>query len=455
MPMSETKFPSATVGGLCLAFFLLGLYRLQVPNVLVFDEHHYSPAAWKLLHGTVGNREHPMLAKELIAGSIRLLGGGWASARIAGLAVMTLGLAAFAYSHFRLFGSARGVLVFIALVSTNCLYFVTARIAILDPYMVGFAGLSIAAFMGAILAPEVRLARYAVAGVLMGLSLASKWASLPILVLMGLAVAVTYWRNPLRMAIVGSCIAGAAAIVYLLTFAPLLSARADALSIGEIVALQRPMYRALALLISGHPYSSYWWHWPFGGGGMWLFDSARVGRDKIIILGQNPVATVASLTALVMGTVIAVRDKDWRVGAVLLAYVTSLGFWAISGKPVQFVYSYNLPSIFALALAAHLLTMRNNPAYSAGSILIIVASVAFFTWAYPAMTAARITEDQLALYARFPGWERNLDRSLFNRPIGNGRELRKWATHCMKEPLASDCAQARSNPVRYERPTER
>ncbi|HEY6965143.1 MAG TPA: phospholipid carrier-dependent glycosyltransferase, partial [Erythrobacter sp.] len=86
LPPARPRDPLAWVLALTGVFALLAGWRLSIPSKLYFDEVHYIPAAREFVSlftqgfGDYRNREHPLLAKELIAVGMLVFGDnplGW------------------------------------------------------------------------------------------------------------------------------------------------------------------------------------------------------------------------------------------------------------------------------------------------------------------------------------------------------------------------------------------
>ncbi|WP_169829206.1 phospholipid carrier-dependent glycosyltransferase [Tsuneonella mangrovi] len=432
---------------ICLAFFLLGLNRLYLPKILYFDETWYVNAALKLLAWKeVINREHPMLAKEMIAVSMILFGKSFGGIRLGSLILGTIGLFAFQRAHFKLTASARSTMIFGVLVAFNFLYFATSRMAILDPYMLGFAGIGSAFFVNGVMHDRRRLICFALAGFAMGCAMAAKWTAAPLYGFMGLATIVRFWRDP-RLAIkLLVAFGGISVATYFLTFLPIFFIDKNPLPIAEILPLQRMMTFSLGLYIGGHPYASHWWDWPIGRGQMWIYNGFFTGKDMMIVLGQNPVATLISLPAVAISLFLLPAKRDWRLGAPALLYLFTFAFWIASGKPVQFLYHYNLSSIVALSVAAQLaakIPPRIGRIAIPSLLTVYLAAFAFF---YPVITAASIGTKQ-ERYTSLPGWEVHPPKVGDRRPVGNGWELMLWSQDCLVHPAEQKCARARKNTV--------
>jgi len=166
------------------AFLALVLHRLSIPSKEYFDEIHYLPAARNLLAlSEARNIEHPMLGKELIALAIQLCGDtpfGW---RIGSALSGTVALFAAMRATWWASLSRPATILAGLLLASNFVLFMIARIAMLDPYMLAFALLALWFCAHGLRNPAAGRRDMVLAGVALGLSLASKWSVLPILAL--------------------------------------------------------------------------------------------------------------------------------------------------------------------------------------------------------------------------------------------------------------------------------
>ena len=94
-PPRPAADPWAYQAGMTLLFAALVFWHLGIPSKPYFDEIHYVPAARAMLARRMANPEHPMLGKEAIALSIRLLGDTPFAWRLPSALTGCLGLFAF------------------------------------------------------------------------------------------------------------------------------------------------------------------------------------------------------------------------------------------------------------------------------------------------------------------------------------------------------------------------
>ena len=173
---------------IALAFLALVWHRLGIPSQIYFDEVHYVHAARLLLEEQRVNLEHPMVAKEIIAAAIVLLGDRPLAWRIPSALFGAFGLFAFGrllwWASRRRFATLAGMF----LVATGFAWFIQSRIAMLDIFSasLGMAGLwQFAAALGQ--PPSAARWRLAATGVLLGLAMGAKWSIVPAAMLPGLA----------------------------------------------------------------------------------------------------------------------------------------------------------------------------------------------------------------------------------------------------------------------------
>lgn len=443
--MEPIRDPMIASLAICLAFFLLGLINLGQPQVLYFDESWYLPAAAKMLKNLeLINREHPPLAKELIALFYWAFGGSWMSARIGSLFFGVIGLYGFQRAHFYATRSFWSTVLFGILVATNCLYFTTSRAALLDPYMLGFAGIALAFFTRGVMFEARQVRNFFLAGISMGLAMACKWTIAPLGVFMAAVTIIRFRRDRRQLAILGASAAGPAIVTYFLTFLPFLFTTIHPLELTDFLPLHRMMVFHLGMYIGDHPYQSSWWEWPLGRGQIWFFDGQLLKIDRVIILAQNPVSALVSAPAVVIGTIMYNLKRDHAIGATVLAYVVTLGFWAIGHKPNVYLYHYNLPSVFALSLVAQVAVTFRHWAQKIAVVFLAALQILTFAYFWPVTTGA-LLEGRLEKLTSHYGWRENHRSDKRWEPRGEGRAMSEWAMRCINAPARDECSKPRRN----------
>lgn len=405
-----------------LGFLALVLHRLGTPSKTMFDEIHYLPAARRLIALTSRlNPEHPLLAKELIALSMRLVGDtpfGW---RLPNALLGALGLYAAMRALWWASLSRTATLLFGFLLATNFIWFVLSRIAMLDMAMASM--LALAFWQGAMAWRTGKRVHLALCGVFLGLSLGGKWNGVPLLVVPGLLFAWDRWyalegrRRAFLTArdagpLPGVSLLEAAVwlglvplLSYFASFAPAFFYKVQPLTLAKLIPWQGYMLQLQDSVIKPHPYMSRWWQWVFNVRPIWFFYEKWDGAQRGVLMLGNPFTMLAGLPALAIcawhGTV---RDDRLRGGLVML-YGAALVFWALNGKPVQFYYHYALASVFLMAALAVVLADWWEQRRRWPGALAVVLSGMMFIGFYPILSAGALPrKDSYKDYTWLKSW---------------------------------------------------
>lgn len=392
-----------------LAFLALVLHRIGLPSQLYFDEVHYVPAARALLEGGDWlNREHPPLGKELIALGIALLGDGplgWRMpSALAGAATLFAAMRALWFASER----REATLVYGVLLASGGFLFVQARIAMLDGFMMCFLMVALWQLAAAVRQPEGGRWRLALAGVMLGLALASKWNAVLVAALPGLAflaARLAAGRRRLLLSRRGIPVPGVSLLeagiwlgavpllVYWACFLPVALAAGEPFGPLAMIELHREISALQQSVKEPHPYQSVWWQWPLNLRPIWYFYDWSDGALRGVFLLGNPLTTLLGLPALGWCLWAGLRHKRWDALAVAALYLTALGLWWIAPKPVQFYYHYFLPHCFALAALALALDALCSTRWRKLALIVPLASVALFAGFYPVYSAAPLASD--------------------------------------------------------------
>ncbi|WP_374527358.1 phospholipid carrier-dependent glycosyltransferase [Novosphingobium sp.] len=397
--------PADWCGVIAVFFLALAWWRLGIPSDIYFDEVHYVNAARKLIEGVRANPEHPLLAKEVIAASIRWLGDKPLYWRLPSAFAGTIGL--FAFSRLVWFTSGRRLATILAtlLLATNFMWFVQSRIAMLDMVMAGLGMVGLWQFAAAMRKPGQGHWRLALAGTALGLAVAAKWSIVPAAMLPGLlflAVRLRMHGPNFVTATSGGPVPGVSLLeaglwlgalpmlVYWLTYWPAFFYAKQAIDPFDPIGWHQYMLRLQDSVMKPHPYRSVWYQWIGNIRAIWYLYRETDGAWRGIVMVGNPLTMLAGLPALAWGLWAGIRRGRGDALAFAALYAASLGMWAVSGKPVQFYYHYLLPGAFLMALLALALDelWQRKDRWRWLPRGLLAANIAVFVWFYPIISAA-------------------------------------------------------------------
>lgn len=430
-PPLRPRDPLAWVAALTGLFAVLTGWRLAIPSIPYFDEVHYLPAAREILalftegEGAYLNREHPLLAKLLIALGMGVLGDNPLGWRIVPWLCGVLAYFAAVRALWHASADRFATLAFAVLLATGFHLFIHARIAMLDMVMV--AGLCVAAwqFAGACAQPETGRRRLALTGIAIGCALGAKWNAIPLAMVPGLTFFIARalaGRRRLLLSRRGAPVPGVTLVeafvwlgivplvVYAATFVPgyWLAENLHPSPLAEkgLIGFHRDIFALQSQLMTPHRYMSTWPQWVLNLRGIWYLYEPIDGAQRGVLLIGNPLTMWLGLPALVWCLARGVWVSDWaRLGAVI-GYGVSLGFWIVAPKPVQFYYHYFVPSFFLLAaLALTCSDLRRLPRGQWLAWSIPAASAAVFAWFFPIIAALPLARaDGYVTWMWLNGW---------------------------------------------------
>ncbi|MCC6924848.1 phospholipid carrier-dependent glycosyltransferase [Novosphingobium sp.] len=397
---TQEQDPADWCAVIAVFFFGLVWWRLGTPSEIYFDEVHYVPAARKLIDGLRANPEHPLFGKTVLAAAIHWLGDKPLYWRVPSALLGGFGL--FAFSRLVWFVSGRRLAAILAalLLATDFFWFIQSRIAMLDMVMASLGVASLWHFAAACRLPGQARWRLALAGVPAGLALGAKWSIAPALAMPGLLFLVLKLKaNGLRFALArdggpvpGFTLAEAALwlglvplAVYWLTFLPGFLWADRPIDPWHPIAWHEYMLRLQDSVKKLHPYRSQWYEWIGNWRAIWYLYKDVDGAQRGVVLIGNPFTMYAGLAAMAWSLWAALRHRSHAALAFTALYLASMVMWPLSGKPIQFIYHYLLPSTFmmgALALALDA-AWRRRDRWRWLAPATLVLSFALFAWFYP------------------------------------------------------------------------
>jgi len=391
--------------GIFLLSHLIFLVGISSPPKLYFDEFFYIPAASKILVHEIRNREHPPLAKALMAISIITWGNnpfGW---RYMSALFGSLALTGMYVWALHLFINENAAVWAAAVTLVNQFLYVQSRIAMLDVFVVAFMVWALALFTATWYSTRVK-GMFLTIGVFLGLAIASKWTGLvPLLMIIGIVTIVkilqnwrTVFENPKeidwyrpdlwRDMRVSDWIVSLALIpmaVYLLTFVPIFGADPIAL-----VHLQREMWDSQWRVTTPHPYMSSWINWalirrPI----LYLLDRDPENPHslEVVIFLGNPVVLWSGIIALFVCIYGWLKDRRRDAFIISISWIAFYFCWALVSRPTSFYYYY-FPAGMVLSLSLTYLFYNTGMVRAVWArYLFLCLAIGFFIYFFPITSA--------------------------------------------------------------------
>ena len=425
---------------ICLALFILSqvlfLTHISYPRGYNFDEAHYIPAAKQFLHqetNGIKNREHPPLAKAIMAVGIGLFGDrplGWRYMSALFGSLTLIGIYLWALVLFKNQSTA----MFAALLTlVNQLLYVQARIATLEVFMFAFMTFALVCFCAAWSTktqgpPVYRLCLGA--GLFFGLAMACKWAAVVpwvsawcLIVLVRILrrwktifQAESRWRGrqpgfedwyaPGLFDGIGNVRLALALVlvpvgVYFLSFLPyLLLRQADGTSYGllDFFPLQLAMWRDQASVVTAHPYMSQWTSWPLMTRPIWFaFDKEGPDIFRCVVFLGNPLIMWGGLAALVYCLWGLAAHRSRAAFLIIAFYAAFYLGWAFIPRRVSFYYYYYPAGMtLSLAIAFCFHAWETGQTSLPGRLhffrwAFLTACVLVFAFFWPVLSAVRVS----------------------------------------------------------------
>lgn len=441
---------------LCVAA-ALRLWDLGDPHRLYFDEKYYAQDAHQYLtRGVEEDRPaHPPMGKWVIAAGIEIFGYtpfGWrVGTAVAGSLTVLL-----AYlSGLRLFRRAAPAALAALLLALDGLAVTTSRIAMLDAVLGLFV---VAAFWLVLVDRDARAtggpgepvlrafwgSRYRwLAGVVLGLAVATKWSGLLAIGAAGLLVLATELHRrhhrPRDAVLRGAAAAAGGAlsllalpaVVYLASYAGWFANYAEsaagerACGPGTCVAspaerletwwdVQVDLVRYHRELEATHPYRSDAWGWPVLQRPVLVYAESCTAeqqlegdcevppgtRARILLLGNPALWWPALLAYPVLLWRAAVR-RDVTAATIAVPLLAMWAPWLASGKPGYLFYMVPVVPFMALAVV-HVVRHTSRPRQLGAALLVL--SVLGFAFFAPIWLGLPVSPDALGIRYWLPSW---------------------------------------------------
>lgn len=319
---------------------IIRLYRLDYPNRYMFDEVYHAYTAKEYLKGNKdawspwGKSEpgvafewlHPPVEKEIMTVSMYLLSttDAWAW-RLPGalLGIFSIFLV---YKLALLLFNYKTIAVLSAFIfSIDGLVFVQSRIGMNDIYLTTFILISVIFFLQK---------KYILASIFMGISLATKW---PGIFLLMVYYPILFYQRQFSKLIYFILIPP---LIYLISYTPYFLL---GYQFSDFIELHRQIWWYQTNLKATHDYSSPWWSWPLNLYSVWYFVDYKDNSMANIFASGNPVVFWAGAVSVILTSLEAFKRKSFNLLIIVAGFLVFWLPWAFSPR-IMFLYHFS-PSV--------------------------------------------------------------------------------------------------------------
>ncbi|HET9808844.1 MAG TPA: phospholipid carrier-dependent glycosyltransferase, partial [Candidatus Limnocylindria bacterium] len=298
--------------------------------------------------------------------------------------------------------------------------FAQARIGMNDIYVTTFI---VAAWYFIVAAHQPRRSAAVdllIAGVLLGLGVASKWAAVytlgGVFVLSVGLTAFAYERGrpgtggPLDLlagrgrnaALLFLSFAVVPLVIYLGSYIPWFGGQTAPYG-WNLWELTQQMYWYHSSLTAPHCAGSPWWSWPLDLKPVyWYFSQSTGGNNGYIYDAGNIVLYWAALPAAALTIGLAIRTRSWSLGVLSLAMLTQYIAWIPISRVLFFYHFFTVLPFYLLCLAAILAVLWES---RRKAVLVFVGvAAAVFVIFYPYVSGLPIPGELGSIYEILPTW---------------------------------------------------
>lgn len=421
-------------------------------NSTYFDEIYHARTAYEYLHGIVPyENTHPPLGKLLISVGMELFGVnpfGW---RIIGT-LFGIGMLPLIYMMaLRLFRKTGYAALAAGLFALDFMHFTQTRISTIDVYGVFFIMLMFYfmqryATMNFFKQPLGKtLVPLFWSGLFFGIGVASKWIVLyggaGLAVMLGLSLFERYreykaagrllgegkladqelkeacrkadrsfWKNTILT--LASCVLFFViipAVIYSLSFIPVLSVTAEGYTFKGLIEAQKNMYDYHSQLVATHPFASSWWEWPFMKRPVWFFsgsDGLPEGQVSSIVTMGNPLIWWTGIFALLASVWFTIKNKEKSLYMIWIAFFSQYAPWMLVPRETFLYHYFAMVPFFILAIVYifKLLESKYKDAFKLRLVYVAGALILFIMF-YPVLSGMQVSGDYVKDVLRwFPSW---------------------------------------------------
>jgi dolichyl-phosphate-mannose--protein O-mannosyl transferase len=197
------------------------------------------------------------------------------------------------------------------------------------------------------------------------------------------------------------------ALIYLLAYIPFLLLPGPGHGLADVFRLQAHILNYHRTLQATHPFSSPWWSWPLNLHPLWMYtgEGLPAGTASSIVSFGNPAVFWPGIPAVAATAVIAVRKRDTRSGAVLVALLCQYLPWVGIHRMAFIYHFFSTVPFLILCIVATLRSLELRcPRFRVVTWGYLGLAAGLFILFYPVLSGLQVSQGYVASLRWFPTW---------------------------------------------------
>jgi dolichyl-phosphate-mannose-protein mannosyltransferase len=198
------------------------------------------------------------------------------------------------------------------------------------------------------------------------------------------------------------------AIIYSLSFFPIMAVPGEKHTVTQLVQYQKDMYNYHSKLVATHPFSSAWWEWPLIMRPIWYYDGKEVSSGNVSSIASfgNPAIWWLGLLAVIVAIFVSRQRKDKGMYVVLIAYFSQYVPWMLVSR-LTFIYHYFAMVPFLILCIVYLMKviLEKKPKLWIYAVAYLTLVFGLFVMFYPVLSGMVVNKSYVDNVLRwFDSW---------------------------------------------------
>jgi dolichyl-phosphate-mannose-protein mannosyltransferase len=197
------------------------------------------------------------------------------------------------------------------------------------------------------------------------------------------------------------------AIIYSLSFFPIMAVPGEKHTVTQLVQYQKDMYNYHSKLVATHPFSSAWWEWPLIMRPIWYYNGQEVSAGNVSSIASfgNPAIWWLGLFAVIAAIFVSRQRKDKGMFVILIAYFSQYIPWMLVSR-LTFIYHYFAMVPFLILCIVYIMKviLEKKPKLWIYAVAYLTLVFVLFVMFYPVLSGMVINKGYVDVLRWFDSW---------------------------------------------------